>query len=312
MRHALRLARRNLGQTWPNPAVGAVAVKDGIILGTGWTARGGRPHAEPQALAQAGEDARGATLYVTLEPCAHHGKTPPCTEAILQAGIARAVVACRDPFPQVNGSGIARLREAGVEVAEGIAEAEAKALNIGFFSVVARGRPYVAVKLATSQDGCMTHPGERWITGEKARAHGHVLRAEHDAILTGSGTWLTDAPQLTCRLPGLENRSPQRAVLDRRGRVNPQDNLWILREPSLREALYALAKQGITRVLAEGGPTLTAALLAENLADRVYWYRAPSLIGSAMVAMNAVAHWPAPTVMSLGPDRLEIYDNPDY
>lgn len=320
MRHALRLAGRNLGQVWPNPAVGAVVAKNNLVIGTGWTSRGGRPHAEPQALAKAGGEAAGATLYVTLEPCSHHGKTPPCTEAIIRAGIARVVAACRDPYPQVNGQGFANLSEAGIEVVEGVAQAEAERLNEGFFSVVRRGRPFVTIKLAATQDGHMTLPTQRWITGEAARAHGQLLRSRHDAILTGSGTVLTDDPLLTCRLPGLESRSPVRVVLDRRGRLPAACRLlwdngpesWIYREhQALAGVLEDLARRGITRLMVEGGPTLTAAFLEQELADRVCLYRAPVAEGAGESLLNqlisAKAGWRRVEILPLGDDQLEIY-----
>src|SRR5262245_54706539 len=213
---ALSLAARNLGQTWPNPAVGCVIVDaSGHVVGRGFTQRGGRPHAETEALKVAGGRARGGTAYVTLEPCAHHGKTPPCADALVAAGIARCVAAIEDPDPRVSGSGLATLRAAGISVDTGVLAERAKDLNIGFLTRIRAGRPFVALKLATSLDGRIaTRSGEsRWITGEAARAFGHLLRATHDAIAVGSGTVLTDDPELTCRLEGLEDRSP----VDRKG-----------------------------------------------------------------------------------------------
>ncbi len=223
MQAALSLARRNLGQTWPNPSVGALVVKDGRIIAQGWTARGGRPHAETQALDASRRSTRkGATLYVTLEPCSHHGKTAPCTEAIIKAGISRCVIACRDPNPQVNGKGIEQLKKAGIEVIEHICEKEAREINRGFFSVIEKKRPYIALKIATSLDGKIDCPQKPWITGEQARAYGHLLRSRYDAIATGIGTVLADDPLLTCRLPGLEDRSPVRIVFDSTRRCLPQ------------------------------------------------------------------------------------------
>lgn len=308
MLHALRLGARNLGQTWPNPAVGAIVVKDNRILGTGWTARGGRPHAEPQALMQAGVDAKGATLYVTLEPCNHTGQTPPCTNVIIQAGITRVVAACSDPDVRVSGKGFARLREAGIEVITGLAEAEARRANEGFFSRIERGRPFVTVKLATTGSNQFNAPGTRWLTGEHARDHGHALRSQHDAILTGSGTYLSDTPLLTCRLPGLQDRSPQRVLLDRRGRVkNPWQDAWVLNEATLGQALQTLSQRGITRLMVEAGPALTSAFLTENLADRVFWYRSPLQNGSGP-AISPLAGYGLSAVHSLSPDTLEIYE----
>jgi len=205
MRAALSLARRGLGQVWPNPAVGCVLVKDGRVIARGWTQPGGRPHAETEALARAGEAARGATAYVTLEPCCHWGRTPPCTDAFLAAGIARAVVALRDPDPRVDGQGLARLAAGGVAVETGLLAAEAAEVNAGFLLRIAEARPLVTLKLATSLDGRIaTHSGEsRWITGEPARRLAHALRAHHDAVMVGSGTVLADNPELTVRVPGM-------------------------------------------------------------------------------------------------------------
>src|SRR5687768_14810985 len=220
MAHALRLAARNLGAVWPNPAVGCVIVaKDGRIAGRGWTARGGRPHAETQALAEARDAARGATAYVTLEPCAHHGQTPPCADALIAGGVARVVAAVRDPDPRVSGGGFAKLAAAGIKLTIGVGEGEARRINAGFFSRVEKGRPLVALKSAESEDGFVAAPGKRWITADPARRHGHYLRATHDAIMTGIGTVLADDPLLTCRLEGLEERSPIRVVVDSRMRL---------------------------------------------------------------------------------------------
>src|SRR6202161_2011968 len=217
MQLALTLGRRGQGRTWPNPAVGAVVVKDGVIVGRGWTQPGGRPHAEPEALARAGEAARGATLYVTLEPCSHVGKSPPCANAIIAAGIARVVSAIEDPNPEVAGQGHARLRAAGIAVDVGLGAAEAARDHAGHFRRVRDKRPHVIVKLAVSTDdkiGAARHKPVA-ISGEIAKARMHLLRAQCDAILVGIGTVLADDPLLTCRLPGLEARSPVRVVLDR-------------------------------------------------------------------------------------------------
>lgn len=314
MAMALALAERGLGRVWPNPAVGCVLVKDGRVVGRGWTQPGGRPHAEQEAVARAGEAARGSTAYVSLEPCAHHGRTPPCVEAMIAAGIARVVVAAIDPDPRVDGRGIARLRAAGVRVDLGCLEEAARRLNAGFFARLHRERPWVGLKLAMSADGRIaTATGEsRWITGLAARAEGHRLRACHDAILIGSGTALADDPLLTCRLPGLEECSPVRVVLDRRLRLPAGSRLarsvrdaplWLFTaEPEgaaaaglagagvrllplaagegLREVLARLAGQGITRVLVEGGAMLATAFLREGLVDRLHLFTAPLLIGA--------------------------------
>ncbi len=221
MRAALALARRGLGVVWPNPAVGCVLVNDGCVVGRGWTQPGGRPHAETEALARAGDRARGATAYITLEPCAHHGETPPCAEALAAAGIRRAVIPLSDPDPRTDGEGIRCLMAAGIDTDVGICEAEAAELNAGFIRRVRDGRPQVTLKLATSLDGQIaTHSGQsQWVTGEVARSLGHGLRANHDAVLVGTDTAVNDDPELTCRLPGLAHRSPVRVVIDRRLRL---------------------------------------------------------------------------------------------
>lgn len=315
MRGALGLARRGLGQVAPNPAVGCVIVRDSRIVGRGWTQPGGRPHAETEALQQAGGRARGATAYVTLEPCAHHGQTPPCADALVGAGIKRCVVALPDPDPRVSGQGIERLKAAGIDVLEGVLTREAERLNEGFLTLQRLGRPMLTLKLATTLDGKIaTASGDsKWITGPQARRYGHLLRASHDAILTGIGTVLADDPMLDCRLEGLEHRSPKRVVMDSAFRLPPacqlartaeRDPILVLTggvapgpasaakgveqialasgadgrvEPGA--ALQALGERGITRVLAECGAELAASLLAADLVDRIAWFRAPSVMG---------------------------------
>jgi len=318
MRTALALARRGLGAVWPNPAVGCVIVKDGHIVGRGWTQPGGRPHGETEALRRAGPAAQRATAYVTLEPCCHWGKTPPCADALIAAGVKRAVVAIEDPDPRMAGAGIARLRQAGIAVELGLGAAEAAEINAGFFSRLAHGRPLVTLKLATSLDGriALATGESQWITGAPARERGHLLRAQHDAILVGTGTALADDPQLTCRLPGLAGRSPVRVVLDRELRIPLGAKLfadakavptWVVTDGcadsgrkqaladrgievidvsadpagglSLPEVLASLAGRGVTRVLVEGGGRLAAALLKDGLVDRLVWAHAPMLIG---------------------------------
>ncbi|MDP1883017.1 MAG: bifunctional diaminohydroxyphosphoribosylaminopyrimidine deaminase/5-amino-6-(5-phosphoribosylamino)uracil reductase RibD, partial [Bradyrhizobium sp.] len=221
MQLALSLGRRGQGRTWPNPAVGAVVVKDGVIVGRGWTQAGGRPHAEPEALERAGEAARGATLYVTLEPCSHFGKSPPCVDAVIAAGITRVVSAIEDPNPEVAGQGHAKLRAAGITVEIGPGALEAARDHAGHFRRVRDNRPHVILKLAVSPDDKIAAAGHKpvAITGEPARARVHLLRAQCDAILVGIGTVLADDPMLTCRLPGMEARSPVRVVLDRALRI---------------------------------------------------------------------------------------------
>ena len=332
---ALALAGRGLGNVWPNPAVGCVIVKDGHIVGRGWTQPGGRPHAETEALARAGDRAHGATCYTTLEPCAHHGETGPCADALIGAGIARAVVALEDPDPRVAGRGSVMLEDAGIEVADGCMENEARALNAGFLSRVEKGRPYVTLKLATTLDGRIgTHSGDsRWITGAPARARGHLLRAQNDAVLVGAASALADDPALTCRLPGLGDQSPVRVVIDGSARLPAGHALisgagdqptWIVStqklggdrrhaawhesgvevievaaeadgRPSLAAALEALAARGLTRVLVEGGGRLAAGLLRAGLVDRIEWFRAPGAIGGDGV----------PALAALGVDRAD-------
>lgn len=329
MEAALALARRGLGCVWPNPAVGCVLVRPdlgGRVVGRGWTQPGGRPHAEIEALGRAGDQARGATAYVTLEPCAHFGKTPPCADALVAAGIGRAVVAVEDPDPRVSGRGLARLRDAGIAVEVGLGSAAAREINAGFFLRVTAGRPLVTVKVAATLDGKIATAGgeSRWITGEAARAFGHGLRVRHDAIAIGIGTALADDPDLRCRLPGLEGRSPVRVVFDSRLRLPPTSRLvataretatWILccekaepaakqalteagaiviqvafgadGRPDLAAALADLAGRGITRVLVEGGGQLVASVLRAGLADRLAWFRAPRVLGGD--AIPAVA-----------------------
>ena len=296
MQAAIRIGARHTGATWPNPSVGAVVVKEGQILAAACTGVSGRPHAEPQALALAGDFAKGATLYITLEPCAHTGKTPPCTQSIIQAGIARVVMGCADPDIRVAGLGVAQLRAAGIEVVESVCKAEAQAHHAAYLKTRLTGLPWVAVKLATSLDGAMaTASGEsQWITGKKARQYGHALRARHDAILTGIGTVLVDNPRMDCRLPGHEHFSPQRIVCDRQGRMpehaamlqtgNPP---WIERETDdLEQMLRKIAERGITSVLVEAGPTLTTAFLKSSLVDCIYWFQAPLIIGKGQPAVN--------------------------
>lgn len=318
MRMALGLARRGLGRTWPNPAVGCVIVKDGAVVGRGWTQPGGRPHAETEALGRAGAAARGATAYVTLEPCAHHGKSPPCVDALIAAKLGRVVVALGDPDPRVDGKGIARLKAAGIAVDTGVGETEAAELNRGFILRLTENRPLITLKLATTLDGRIAtqHGESQWITGDLARAYAHALRANHDAVMIGTGTAVADNPELTCRLPGMAAWSPVRVVLDGRLRLplthmlvsgaravrtilltlsgNRHDRLHAYKDcgvevveiahdengnPDLREALAALAARGLTRVLVEGGATLAASFMSQDLVDGVVWFRAATVIG---------------------------------
>ncbi len=320
MRAALTLARRGLGNVAPNPSVGCVIVRDGRIVGRGWTQPGGRPHAETEALRRAGAAARGATAYVTLEPCCHWGRTPPCTDAMIAAGLARAVIATRDPDPRVNGEGVARLRDAGVAVTEGVLEKEAAALNAGFILRVRAGRPLVTLKLATTLDGRIaTAAGEsRWITGEAARRLAHGLRARHDAILIGSGTALADDPELTVRVPGLVPRShpgPVRIVADGRARLPLTARLvataravptWLLTTPGAdQHRISALAECGVTVIAvppdANGQPEPLAALraLAQRGITRVLVEGGSRLAASLLRAglVDRLAWFHAPSVL---------------
>ncbi|MBM3580896.1 MAG: bifunctional diaminohydroxyphosphoribosylaminopyrimidine deaminase/5-amino-6-(5-phosphoribosylamino)uracil reductase RibD, partial [Alphaproteobacteria bacterium] len=229
MRSALALARRGLGNVWPNPAVGCVLVREadsgeqaggraGRVVGRGWTQPGGRPHAETEAIRRAGADTKGTTAYVTLEPCAHHGVTPPCVDALIAARVARVVAAIDDPDSRTAGRGLARLKESGIEVARGVGAAEAAEINAGFFLRVREGRPLVTLKLASTLDGriAAANGESRWVTGTEARARAHRLRAEFDAVMIGSGAARVDDPELTCRLPGFAGRQPVRIVMNGR------------------------------------------------------------------------------------------------
>ncbi len=317
MAHALGLARRGLGRVWPNPAVGCVIVKDGRIVGRGFTQLGGRPHAETVALAGAGAAARGATAYVTLEPCAHHGQTPPCAEALVAAGVVRVVTALQDPDPRVAGQGHAILRAAGLEVTEGVLGAEAEALQRGFLTRVSQGRPMVTLKLAMSIDGRIaTASGEsRWITGPEARARVHAMRASHDAVLVGAGTARADDPSLTVRGLGVAHQ-PVRIVAARSldlpvegmlGQTARDVPVWLIHGPSApagarsewteagarlikvaeaagglnpKAMLSALGAAGLTRVLCEGGGQLAAAFLDARLVDEVAVFGAGLALGA--------------------------------
>jgi diaminohydroxyphosphoribosylaminopyrimidine deaminase/5-amino-6-(5-phosphoribosylamino)uracil reductase len=285
MDHALRLARRGLGNVWPNPAVGCVIVRDGRIVGRGWTQPGGRPHAERMALDQAGPLARGATAYVTLEPCAHHGRTPPCAEGLIAAGISRVVSAMTDPDPRVAGRGHGMLQDAGIGVTQGVRQAEAQELQAGFLSRILTGRPFVTLKLATSFDGRIaTASGEsRWITGPQARLHVHAMRMAHDAVMVGGNTARVDRPSLNVR--GLTTpRQPVRVVLSSQPVPDlPPEGpmhgpLWRI-DALPQDALVDLARQGVTRVFCEGGGMLAASLLQAGLVDQVIGYTAGVVLG---------------------------------
>ncbi len=318
MRAALNLAARGLGRVAPNPAVGCLIVHDGRVVGRGWTQPGGRPHAETEALRQAGAAARGACAYVTLEPCSHHGRTPPCADALIEAGIRRCVVALEDPDARVQGRGLARLRDAGIEVAVGSCGDQARELNEGFLKRTTELRPMVTLKVASTLDGRIaTRSGEsQWITGPAARARGNLLRATHDAIMVGSGTAVADNPRLDVRLPGLSQRSPLRVVLDGRLRLPLEQDLVVraAEQPSLlftrdcaersrlqkfrdagvevveiaggeaqplplADVLQTLGTRGVTRLLLEGGGALAGSFLGAGLVDRIAWFRSGGIIG---------------------------------
>lgn len=319
MRMALELAAKALGRTSPNPMVGAVVVRDGRVVGIGYHARAGTPHAEVHALRAAGEMARGATLYVTLEPCCHHGRTGPCTEAVINAGISRVVMAMTDPNPGVAGRGAQRLREAGIKVETGVMEDEAKKLNEVFIKYITTGIPYVVMKTAMSLDGKIATAGgeSQWITGPESRAFVHRLRDRYDAILVGSGTVLADNPSLTTRLPGGGGKDPVRIVLDSRARtpVNaqiitqeskaatyivttgkaPVEKVKQLESAGARvlqtgtaengidlpEMLREMGRREITSILVEGGARVNGSFIGGNLVDKVFWFLAPKIIGGA-------------------------------
>jgi diaminohydroxyphosphoribosylaminopyrimidine deaminase / 5-amino-6-(5-phosphoribosylamino)uracil reductase len=310
MARALRLAEQGRASTHPNPRVGCVVVRDGVIVGEGWHQRAGGPHAEVFALRQAGDKAAGAEVYVSLEPCSHHGRTPPCADALVAARVKRVWAAMEDPNPLVAGKGLARLREAGIEVHCGVLAEQARALNRGYISRMVRGRPWVTLKLAASLDGrTATAAGEsRWITGEEARADVHRLRAEAGAVLTSSATVLADDPQLNVRLSG-EWRQPDRVVLDTHHRVPPAAKVWaegarrflLTTDPQRAQApagvevlevaadaqgqaevgaaLAVLGRAEVNELLVECGPRLAGAFLASGLTDELIVYLAPSLLG---------------------------------
>ena len=331
---ALDLAARGIGRVAPNPAVGCVLVKDGRIIGRGWTQPGGRPHAETEALRRSRGQAAGSTAFVTLEPCSHHGRTPPCADALIEAGVARVVIAIEDPDPRVSGRGAARLRDAGIRVDHGPCTAEARLLNAGFFSRQVRHRPEVTVKLATSMDGRIaTHKGHsQWITGELSRRQAHLLRAQADAVMVGSGTAVLDNPRLDVRLPGLGNATPLRVVVDGRLRLplthdlvarakdaptvlvthdgNPAERVAAYVDAgvevlkvgkdafghcALPAALAGLAERGINHLMVEGGGHLAAAFLRAGLVDRLAWFRAPIVVGGDGI----------PALASFGIDRVD-------
>jgi diaminohydroxyphosphoribosylaminopyrimidine deaminase / 5-amino-6-(5-phosphoribosylamino)uracil reductase len=349
MRRALALAERGWGRTAPNPMVGAVVVRDGVVVGEGWHAEYGGPHAEVEALRAAGELARGATVYVTLEPCNHHGKTPPCTEALLAAGVSRVVVACADPHPVARG-GASRLRDAGVEVTVGVEEAAACELNAPFLHALASDRPFVRLKLALSLDGAIADHTRRpgWLTGEAARHEVHRLRADADAIAVGIGTVLADDPELTVRHGPAPRVTPMRVVFDGSARL-PADSrlarsardvpvLVVSRTPdperaaaleelgvtciqaaTTRDALLALRERGVRSLLVEGGAKLAAALVEGALVDRLVIFRAPLVLGAGSLNAFGTAsavraaeapRWRLVESRRFGDDEMTVYAPP--
>ncbi len=326
MAAALALAERTRGSTAPNPNVGCVLVRGGRVVGRGWTQPGGRPHAEAMALAQAGDHARGATAFVTLEPCAHAShRGPACAALLVAAEVARVVAALRDPDPRTDGAGFALLSEAGIAVEHGIGADEAARSMAGFLTRRRLGRPYVTLKLATSLDGRIALPDgtSRWITGSAARAHAHLERSRHETILVGRGTWQVDRPVLDVRLPGLERHSPRRVVLTSRARsvtasphlafdaAEDEPGPIVIADPA------AIADLPGDHLLVEGGAATAAAFLAADLVDRLLLYRAPIVIGAGLPAIGDIgladlagAHgrWRCQDARALGSDRLEVYE----
>ena len=279
MRRAIELAERGRGTTYPNPLVGAVVVNGGEVVGEGWHERRGAPHAEVNALRAAGDRARRSTMYVSLEPCTHHGSTPPCVDAILEAGVERVVIGVRDPNPNVSGGGVERLREAGVdvEVVAGEPAWRARDLNAGWLSVHERGRPWVIYKAGVTLDGRMTVPGARWVTGEEARRRVHELRGSVDAVAVGMGTVRADAPRLDARDVGAP-KQPRRLAFGR-GPL-PDGSELELRSGRLDDELRALANEGVQTLLLEGGATLASAFLKAGFVDKLLVFVAPTLAGS--------------------------------
>jgi diaminohydroxyphosphoribosylaminopyrimidine deaminase/5-amino-6-(5-phosphoribosylamino)uracil reductase len=317
MAAAIALAGRGRGLTAPNPNVGCLIV-DGPeasarIVGRGWTQPGGRPHAEAMALAEAGDAARGATAYVTLEPCAHQSsRGPRCADLLVKAGISRVVLGIEDPDPRTSGSGAAMLQDAGIVVDVGVMVKEARQSMAGYLTRQRQGRPHVTLKLATSLDGCiaMADGTSRWITGPQARAHAHLERARHEAILVGRGTVAADVPALDVRLDGLEARAPRRVML---GSGDAPEGWTAIRAP---DGIAGL--EGVDHLLVEGGAKTAAAFLKAGYVDRLLLYRAPILIGGGHMALGDIgldsldgAHgrWRLSDARQFGPDRLEVYES---
>lgn len=348
MTHALRLARHGLGRVAPNPPVGCVLVKGGVVVGMGRTQDGGRPHAERVALDMAGAEAKGAIAYVTLEPCAHEREGGSCAEALIAAGVREVYAACLDPDPRTAGQGLERMKQAGLQVHNGLCEAEAQEINRGFFLNLREGRPLITLKISTSLDGRVAAKdgSSQWITGERAREYGHALRARHDAILVGIGTVLADDPLLTTRLPGLRHKSV-RVVLDTHLRIDigsklvqsaAYDPLYIFHETDkndkkqalqgmgcklllsnnsdLSSVVQALAGQGITRLMVEGGSGIHTSFIKAGLFDEIMWFRGAKLLGAEGMPVlgDLTIESIADALMLerresvvLGPDMLDIF-----
>jgi diaminohydroxyphosphoribosylaminopyrimidine deaminase/5-amino-6-(5-phosphoribosylamino)uracil reductase len=311
MAAALSLAERGVGRTGNNPSVGCVIVKDGVVVGRGWTQTGGRPHAEAMALEQAGDAAVDSTVYVTLEPCAHVSERgPSCAILLTQASPARVVAAFADPDSRTSGKGFGILRTAGIDVVPNVSASEARASLAGFFSRIERGRPFVTLKFATSLDGMIAMPdgSSRWITGDAARAHTHLERAMADVILVGAGTYRTDAPRLDVRLPGMEDRGPRRFIL---GSDDAPEGWATIDSPE------AIASLDCNNLLVEGGAMTASAFLRAGLVDRLLLYRAPIIIGAGKHSLGDIgltrlddAHgqWRLADKRQLGKDMLEVYE----
>ena len=311
IRAAIALANRGRPLSAPNPSVGCILVKNGVVIGRGWTQSGGRPHAEAMALNQAGVLAKDATAYVTLEPCAHESERgSSCTDSLITAGVQRIVAALGDPDPRTNGQGFTRLRDAGIVVETGLCAAEAQASLHGFLTRQKHGRPFVTLKLATSLDGmiAMADGTSQWITREQARRHTHLERSQHDAILVGGGTYRTDNPRLDVRLSGLEQRSPRRILLSR----SEAPSGWTVIDTP--QAVSQL--DDVQYLMVEGGAQTASAFLAANMVDRLLLYRAPILIGRGRPSLgdigleslqNAHGRWWLDRTAMLGPDRMESY-----
>lgn len=321
---ALNLARQGLGRTSPNPTVGCVIVKDSHVVGRGYTAEGGRPHAETIALDMVGDEAKGATAYVTLEPCAHEGKTSPCANALIQAGIKKVFVAIQDTDSRVSGRGIQMLKQAGIDVEVGLLEQQAYEINKGFFlrHNESENRPFISLKTATTSNGKIAdaNGNSKWITGELARRRAHLIRAQHDAIAVGVNTVLIDNPSLTTRLDGVAHRA-KIIIFDRNKRLTGNEKVFennpiIITNPNLHEVMGELTSLGITRLLVEGGAGMVTAFLKENLYDQFYWFKASKTMEDD--GLNAISHFDIKDIKSktnlvqtsqkkLNEDTLDIF-----